>query len=288
MSNFRSVLLLLRQFGFTEKTLEIIYKNENSILEVIYDKKHPFYNKYFDIYTANEKNLSMNYNSFKNFTIKFLEMMKEYKRQKVKIYFKYSSNFPKHLFEKGKEPLFLYCCGNLKLLNPSLNKIAIIGARNVTEVGVRKTKKYVNNYVSEDWIIVSGLAKGVDTVAHRETIERKGNTIAVLPTSFENIYPVQNKELFKDILNNNGLVLSIIGPFENTYKSNFLERNTLVARISNRIFIIEASIKSGTLNTVRKGYEFNKEIFYDSDLLNDEVINYIGNFHAINVNSIGG
>lgn len=282
--NVRSILLLLKQFGFTDKTLKIIYQNEESILEVIFNKKHPFHNKYFDIYTSKEKEISQDYNSLIKFSDEFTEKMKEYKRKGIKIYCSFMDGYPKHLFVEENEPLFLYCYGNLELLNKSLKKVSIIGTRKATYEGKIKTAKYVKRYLEQDWITVSGLAKGVDTIVHRETLNNNGRTIAVIPTSFERIYPAENKGLFEEIINNNGLVISITGPFENTFKSNFIERNSIVAKISNEVFVIEASIKSGTLNTVRQGYEFNKKIYYDSSLLSEDVINYIAKFNAIDIN----
>ncbi|PDZ73853.1 DNA-processing protein DprA [Bacillus pseudomycoides] len=286
--NARSIILLLKQFGFSDKTLKIIYENEEFILDVIFNKNHPFYNKYLDIYTSKEKELYQQLNSLIEFSNKFVEKMKEYKSKGVKIYYRYSDDYPRQLFTEGKEPLFLYCYGNLELLNKEFNKVAIIGTRNATNYGMMKTKEYVKEYVMKNWITVSGLAKGIDTIVHEETIANKGKTIAVLPTSFEQIYPAENKGLFEEIINNDGLAISITGPFENTYKSNFLERNSIVAKICNEVFVIEASIKSGTLNTVRQGFEFNKKIYYDSSLLDDEVIDYIKRFQAIDLNIGGG
>src|SRR5690606_30769495 len=97
-------------------------------------------------------------------------------------------------------------------------KVAIIGTRNSSNRADAKTKDYVKEYVNEGWITVSGLAKGIDTIVHEETIVHKGSTIAVLPTSFEKIYPAENKGLFKDIIKNDGLAVTVTGPFENTYK----------------------------------------------------------------------
>lgn len=283
--NVRSILLLLKQFGFTDKTLKIIYQNEEDILEVIFNKNHPFHNKYFDIYTTKEKEISQDFNSLVKFTDEFTEKMKEYKRKGIKIYCSFIEGYPKHLFVEENEPLFLYCYGDLELLNNSLKKVAIIGTRKATKEAEIKTMEYVKGYLDRDWITVSGLAKGIDTIVHQETLRYGGKTIAVLPTSFEKIYPAENKELFDEIINNKGLAISITGPFENTYKSNFIERNSIVAKMCNEIFVIEASIKSGTLNTVRQGFEFNKKIYYDSSLLDDEVINYIKRFQAIDVNN---
>jgi DNA processing protein len=282
------MLLLLKQFGFSDKTLRTIYHNEESIIDIIFNPNHPFHNKYIDIYTTKEKELSQDYKSLLDFSREFTKKMKKYKNEGIKVYCSLMEGFPKYLFEYNNEPLFLYCHGNLELLKQSNKKVAIVGTRNSTTLGNEKAKKYVKDYVNDGWITVSGLAKGIDTIVHAETIINKGYTIAVLPTSFENIYPSENKTLFKNIIRNEGLAITVTGPFENTYKSNFTDRNSIVAKMSDEIFVIEASIKSGTLNTVRKGNEFNKKIYYDSSLLTYEVIEYVGRYNAIDVKNKGG
>ncbi|MFC5591611.1 DNA-processing protein DprA [Sporosarcina soli] len=272
---------MLKQFGFSEKTLETIHHNEESILEVIYDKNHIFYNKYYYIYNDKEKKLSIDLNLLLDFEKKFIDKMNEYKKMGIKIFYKYSEDYPKDIFPPGKEPLFLYSFGNVDLLDEVRKKVAIIGTRNSSSVGEEKTKEYVEAYVKKGWLTISGLAKGIDTIVHQETLNYGGGTIAILPTSFEKIYPSSNKSLFDKILDSGGLALTTIGPFENTYKSSFLDRNTIVAKMSDEILIIEATIKSGTLNTVRNGFLFGKPIYYDKQLLSKEVVDYIRNYNAL-------
>lgn len=287
----RSILLLLKQFGFSDKTLKTIYRNEELILEVIFNKNYPFYNKYHNIYTPKEKEISKNYDSLVEFSSKFTEKMKEYKKRGVKIYCSVSEGYPHHLFNEDSEPLFLYCYGNLELLNKSLKKVSIIGTRRATVKGEFITANYVKRYLDQGWITVSGLAKGIDTIVHKETLNNEGKTIAVIPTSFDSIYPAENKNLFNEIVQGNGLAISLTGPFEKTYKSNFIERNSIVAKISDEILVMEASIKSGTLITVRKGHEFGKKIYYDSSLIDKDVIEYMARFNASDargVNNKGG
>ncbi|WP_271398147.1 DNA-processing protein DprA [Salinicoccus roseus] len=282
----RNNLLLLKQFGFSDKTLETIYTNENEVLEVIFNKYHLFHDKYFDIYTKKEKNLSRDVNRLIEFSRTFVSKMNEYKKRGIKVFYKYSEDYPHHVFTKENKPLFLYAYGKVELLNSNKKRVAIIGTRNPTETGKEETRKYVRNYTNKGWVTVSGLAKGIDTIVHIETLNQSGYTIAIVPTSFEKIYPLENKNLYYDILEREGLLLTKIGPFEDTYKTSFLERNTIVASCSHEILFIEASLHSGTLNTVRKGYELGKKIYYDSTLLDKEVISYISEkYKAIQLNN---
>lgn len=273
-------LLILKQVGFSDKTLYKIFDSENEIIEVIYNKNHPFYNKYYDIYSDKEKELSRDFNFILNLMDDFNKKMKEYKNKGIRILYRFSNDFPLYLFDKEKVPLFLYCYGNLKLLNSDIKKVSIIGTRKPSLASEEKARHYTKMYIQKGYITVSGLALGIDTIVHEETINNKGRTISILPCSFEKIYPKENEQLSYEIIKNDGLLLSTLGPFENSYKSSFLERNTLVANICDELFMVEATIKSGSLNTVRKASNKRKRIFYDSSLISKDVIDYVENLGA--------
>lgn len=279
--NIKVELLILSQFGFTEGTLYRMYEEENNLIEIIYNKRHPFYNKYFDTFTDKEKALAENYNVLLEWIKEFKLMMKKYKEFGIKILYRFDIDFPLHIFDKDKIPLFLYCYGDLSLLERNKKRVAIIGTRKPSNTALNATKLHTNKYVDEDYIVVSGLALGIDTVAHKETLINNGKTIAVLPSSFEKVYPKENEGLFNEIIQHNGLIITTIGPFENTYKSNFLDRNSMVANLCTEVFLIEAVLKSGSLNTVRKASNKEKKIMYDSLLLDDNVKEYLVNLGAI-------
>lgn len=276
-------LLILKQVGFSDKTLYKIFDSENEIIEVIYNKNHPFYNKYYDIYTDKEKELSRDFNFVQNLMDKFNKKMKEYKNNGVKIFYRFNNDFPIYLFDKEKVPLFLYCYGNLKLLDTDIKRVSIIGTRKPSIESEIKARHYTRMYIQKGYTTVSGLALGIDTIVHEETINNNGKTISVLPCSFESIYPKENRKLFYEIIKNGGLLLSTLGPFENSYKSSFIERNTLVANICDELFMVEATMKSGSLNTVRKASNKRKSILYDSSLISKDVIDYVEDLGAIDI-----
>lgn len=282
MTRIRNALLLLKEYGFSDKTLEEIYKYEtfDSFVNPLFVKNHISYGKYEKILTDKEKKLTKDFMDFSNFSKEFKSKMLEYKKLGVKIYFKYDENFPCYLFPKYK-PMFIYCYGNKELLNKNHNKIGIIGTRKPSLKSLEKTKEIVKHYVDKNYITVSGLAKGIDTEVHSETLNCGGKTIAVLPTSFEKIYPKENENLFKKIVSNeNGLAITVVGPFGTTYKSNFLDRNSIVASMSNKILLIEANMRSGTISTVNRAREYNKKVLYDSNLLTSDVIMYLSKIGA--------
>lgn len=110
-------------------------------------------------------------------------------------------------------------------------------------------------------VIASGMAKGIDSQAHIGTLEAKGKTIAVLGSGFNYIFPKENKELYDEILKNNGLIISEYSPDTQPASELFLQRNRIVSGISIGILVVEAAYRSGTSVTAKLAKEQGKEIF---------------------------
>lgn len=108
---------------------------------------------------------------------------------------------------------------------------------------------------------MSGLALGVDALAHNAALEANGTTIAVLGNPLPTISPATNRQLGERIINNGGAIISEYEEGSRVYPSNFLERNRIVAGLSDAIIITEATTRSGTLNTAARALEQGKEIF---------------------------
>ena len=131
-------------------------------------------------------------------------------------------------------PKQLYCEGNVELLNSNI--ISIIGSRACSLNGIKLTEKFTKELVYQGITIASGMALGIDTVAHKTAIQEKGKTIAILPSGLNNIYPKQNINLYKKIIKNQGLVITEY-PNETIAESKkFLERNRIVSGIACRNF----------------------------------------------------
>ena len=109
--------------------------------------------------------------------------------------------------------------------------------------------------------IVSGLAVGIDTIAHINSMKEQGKTIAVLGSGFNKIYPEENKLLFNQILENNGCVVSEYPPDEEMDKANFPKRNRIISGISLGTLVIEATYRSGSTITAKYAIEQRKEVF---------------------------
>lgn len=178
---------------------------------------------------------------------------------KIKIIESTDSKYPKRLLNIKQKPNRLYVIGDERLLNKK--SIAIVGARDCTEYGMKNAKIFAERISKNNICIVSGLAIGIDTAAHIGALKYKGNTIAVLACGFDNIYPKENEELFKKIIENGGCVISEYEPNTKVILSRFPKRNRIISGLSIGVLVVEARYRSGSLITARYGKEQKKKIF---------------------------
>lgn len=172
---------------------------------------------------------------------------------------KENKNFPNKLREIKQAPQLLYALGNTQLL--STKCIAIVGSRSPTEYGERMAKKFTKELCEYGFTIVSGMACGIDSIAHITAIKNGGNTIAVLPCGFENIYPKENIELFKEIIEAGGCALTEYLPEESADGKKFVNRNRIVAGLSIGVLIVEGAYRSGTQITGKDAIKNGKKVF---------------------------
>ena len=168
-------------------------------------------------------------------------------------------DYPLQLDSWKKKEKPLWYLGDTSLLNHHM--ISIIGTRNPSNEGISRTKEVAKASVSCGFCVVSGMAKGIDTTAHWETLKSKGNTIAVMGTHINACYPKVNIELKKKIIES-GLVLSQFSPNEKTGRYNFPKRNELMAELSDITIVIEAGSKSGTRYQIEKAVQLKKTIVF--------------------------
>lgn len=178
-----------------------------------------------------------------------------------------SDDYPRLLKEIDSPPLILYCKGNISLLNSDC--LAVVGTRRATNYGKTACKKIVNEVATQGITIVSGLAEGIDTIAHKSTLEVKGKTIAVLGSGLLHIYPASNEALYRDILDNDGLIISEYKPNEPSVTYHFPVRNRIIAGLSKAVAIMEATEKSGSMHTKNYALEYNREVFALPARIND-------------------
>lgn len=169
------------------------------------------------------------------------------------------SHYPKSLLNLYDPPAIIYVKGKLELLSDP-KKIAIIGSREATEYSAEGIRTILPPLLNEKYIIVSGLAKGADTLAHQITMSMGGKTIAVLGTGLFHVYPSKNQKLSKEIEKNH-LLLTEYPPYITPKKWNFPMRNRIISGLSKGVVITEAVEKSGTVSTMAHALENGKEIF---------------------------
>ncbi len=170
-----------------------------------------------------------------------------------------SKLFPSKLINIKKNPEQIYVEGNISLINTV--GIAVIGSRHHSDYGKRMCEFFVRELVKYGVTIVSGMAEGIDSIAHKTCIENGGNTIAVLPCGLKNIYPKKNAKLYNDIINFGGAVVSEYSENIEADSKKFLERNRIVSGLCIGTLVIEAGYRSGTSVTARLTKEQGRELF---------------------------
>ncbi len=158
-----------------------------------------------------------------------------------------------------KSPKKLYFIG--KLPESRRPSVAIVGSRKPTAYGREVTYRIANELASRGIIIISGLAIGVDGIAHRAALDAGGVTLAVLGNSVDIIYPATHKELSEDILKNGGAIISEYEPVTPARDFQFLDRNRIVSGLSDAVIVTEAAARSGTLSTVMHALSQGREVF---------------------------
>ena len=171
-------------------------------------------------------------------------------------------------FEGGALNLKLWCAGDVSLVKrPS---VAIVGTRNISELGAARARKLARELSRAGVVVVSGLAKGVDTEALTAAIDEGGSVIGVIGTPIDRAYPVENERLQERIYRNQ-LLISQFEPGKRVFPSNFPERNKVMAAISDATAIIEASDTSGTLHQAAECVRLGRWLFISKSLMNTDL-----------------
>lgn len=204
-----------------------------------------------------------------------------------------SEDYPDRLRDAAHPIELLYYRGWWDLID-SPKRIAVVGSRNVSEEGIRRTRKLVKLLVQDGYTIVSGLAKGVDTAAHMTAIENGGSTIAVIGTPITEYYPPENKEL-QDLIAEKFLLVSQVPIWryaKQDYRSNrlfFPERNATMSAVAQATVIVEASDTSGTLAQARAALQQGRKLFILDNCFRDPKLTWPARFQeqgAIRVTGI--
>ncbi|MFV0556653.1 MAG: DNA-processing protein DprA [Lactovum sp.] len=194
----------------------------------------------------------------------FLENYRQIDNQKLREDFKKFPSFsilddiyPEALREIYNPPSLLFYQGDLELLN--FPKLAFVGSRNSSKEGERAIEKLMKE-ITENFVIVSGLAKGIDSKSHISAIKSNLKTIAVIGTGLDVYYPKENIKL-QNYIASHYLLLTEYGPSEKPLRYHFPERNRIIAGLSRGVVLIEAKMRSGSLITAERALEEGRDVF---------------------------
>lgn len=166
-------------------------------------------------------------------------------------------DYPLALREIYNPPVLLFYQGNLDLL--SKPKLAVVGARKCSQTGIDSVKKIISE-LGNQFVIVSGLARGIDTAAHMAILKQGGATIAVIGTGLDTYYPQENAKL-QTYLANNHLVLTEYPPQTKPLAFHFPERNRIISGLSQGVMVVDAKLRSGSLITCERALEQGRDVF---------------------------
>ena len=204
--------------------------------------------------------------------------LKEWQRlqeKKINFILKKDKKYPKLLKEIPQAPFSFYIKGKIPEKMPL---IAVVGTRKISSYGKIVTEKIVQELIKYNFVIVSGLAYGIDTIAHQSALKNQGKTVAILGSGINNIFPLTNQKLAEQITKNGALISEYS---LNTYplKPYFPWRNRIISGLCLATIIIEAPERSGALITARFALEQNREVFaIPGSILNE---NSVGSHNLI-------
>ena len=167
--------------------------------------------------------------------------------------------YPECLKEISNPPLKLYYKGNLDLLKEE-RLIAVVGTRNPSSYGKLCCEYMVKKMTSANITIVSGFAKGIDSIAHKTSLLTDGKTIAVIASGLDIVYPASNLSLYREI-EEKGLILSEYEAGVKPFKFNFPQRNRIIAGLSKGTIVVESKDRGGSLITADLALEFNRDVY---------------------------
>jgi len=170
-------------------------------------------------------------------------------------------NYPERLRQCTDGPTLLYQLGKCDL--EARHAIGIVGTRHATPYGLDTARRIVLDLAEriDDLIVISGLAYGIDVAAHRASLEANVPTVAVSAHPLNSVYPAEHRSDAVRIIQNGGAMISEYPTTSIVHRNNFLERNRIVAGLSDALIIVESDLKGGAMTTARLAFEYNREVF---------------------------
>lgn len=179
-------------------------------------------------------------------------------------------DYPERLTHLCDPPLVLYLRGAGDL--PKDRAVAIVGSRKATDYGRRIAWRLATGLAREGWVVVSGMARGIDGSAHRATLEVGGRTVGILGSGLDHRFPWENRDLYS-LMSRVGLLVSEFPPSEPVYAHNFPRRNRIIAALVEGVVVVQAGSKSGALNTANHALDLGRDVFAVPGPVGSEISN---------------
>ncbi|PEA83813.1 DNA-processing protein DprA [Bacillus pseudomycoides] len=260
--SIKEMIFVLYDLGISLATLSKLYRKSNEeqlnhLLEGDFLELQ-FSLGVFDDY---ELELLSSIDSIQKSKSNISRILTEFSDKQIEYFIYYENDYPESLKSIPSPPFFIFMKGNKSLLE---NKFicSIVGTRNPTDQTLRQIDSTVQEMVSADIVIASGLALGTDIHAHKCTLNNNGKTIAVLPSPIDNVTPKGHKPYANEILAKDGLLISEYYKSETVFKKiNYIHRNRIISGLSNAVIIAECSEISGTMHTARYAYKQKRPLY---------------------------
>jgi len=186
------------------------------------------------------------------------EELKKCERLQIQVIYYKEEAYPEILKNIPYKPPFLYVLGKLPR---DTSTLAIVGTRKPTPYGKEIVEKFVPELVQRGLATVSGLARGIDTLVHKVTLKEDGQTVAVLGTGLDIIYPPENRDLYLKIISSGSAVVSEFPLGTRPRRENFPRRNRIISGLSQGVLVVEAGKRSGTLITAKWAQDQGRDVF---------------------------
>lgn len=198
------------------------------------------------------------------------ELIQRHKENDIETIPLSSELYPKYLRLIPDPPPLLYAKGNVELLREK-KLVAIVGTRNPTPLGYKASQKIAKTFAKKGYVIVSGLALGIDTAAHEGALMvENGKTAAILAGNLTEVYPAKNRRLAEKIIENDGLLLSETPIGQPNTRGNYVKRDRIQSGLSLGVCPVQTPLKSGTQHTINFAKEQGRFLFTPIPLTQDE------------------
>ena len=196
----------------------------------------------------------------KAFDFELPERIRDYCDERgIDIITRYDEDFPESLVDIDCPPMILYCLGEKSVLQDK-SALTIVGARDAVPYSVDVAGYFARSIAGEGHTIISGFARGIDSAAHSGAIQAEGKTIAVLGCGIDYDYPRNSRDM-SSAISSHGAVISEYPPLESPDREYFTIRNRMIAGLSKAVLVVQAGVKSGSINTASHAIAQGKDVY---------------------------